>query len=107
MPLGHISHSLRFERFGDFLRILIRHQAKAEFRARPRRQNRFGSFALIAAGEPVDIERRPGAAAFQRGESFFAGHRVDADLLLELPLRQTATRRIAAARDPVSGITSS
>ncbi len=65
IPLGQSSHSLRFERLGDFRRVLIRHQAKAEFRARPRGQNRLRSFALIAACEAVDIERRPGPSAFQ------------------------------------------
>ena len=55
-----------FERRGDLVRILIRHQAEAELGPGPRRQHRLGPFALIAAPQAVDVERRPGPAALER-----------------------------------------
>ena len=75
MPGGHSSRKQLSQRRGDLLRILIRHQAEAELRAGPGRQHRLGPFALIAAPEAVDVEGRPGPAAFERREAFFAARR--------------------------------
>ncbi len=59
MPGGHSSRSFFSSDFGDLRRILIRHQPEAEFRAGFGRQDGFRAFALIAACQPVDGERRP------------------------------------------------
>ena len=43
------------------------------FARRLGRDDRLGAVALVAAGEAVDVERRAGPAAFERGEARLAG----------------------------------
>ena len=72
---------------GDLVGILPRHQAKAELGPGPGGQDRLGPFALIAAPQAVDVERRPGPAALERRESRLRPpERVDADLPLKFLL---------------------
>jgi hypothetical protein len=49
---------------GHLVRILIGDQAETELGRGLGRQHGFGTLSLIAAGQAVDIEGRPGPAAF-------------------------------------------
>src|SRR5205807_3087255 len=58
--------------FVDAPRRLVRHKAKSEFRSRPRGDDRLAAFALVTAGESVDLKRRPRGALFLRGVAALA-----------------------------------
>ena len=55
----------------DLLGLLIRHEAEGELGPRPRGDDGLAAFFLIAAGESVDLDGGPGAAAFGRGVALF------------------------------------
>ena len=56
----------------DFLRILIRHETHGDLRAGCAWHDGFAPLALVAAGEAVDLERRPRGTLLVGREAFFA-----------------------------------
>src|SRR6266516_4671655 len=56
----------------DAFRFLVWHEAEGEFSPRPGGDNGLASFVLIAAGQAVNLDRRPGAAPFGRAVSALA-----------------------------------
>ena len=88
--------------------ILVGHEAEAELGAGPGGQHGLGAFALVAAREAVDVARRPGPAAFERGVAGFA-RRVPStpSCSHELGFVEWQVARTAARSASVSGTTSS
>ena len=68
-------------------RVLVRHQPDGDFGARPGRHDGLAAFALVAAGEAVDFEGRPGGALFERRETAFAEELGHAEEFLVLRAR--------------------
>ena len=66
MPGGKSEREMPLEGGGDFLRILLGTRRKLNLADGRGRQHRLGPFALVAAGQAVDVARRPGPAALQR-----------------------------------------
>ena len=63
----------------DFFGILIRHEAHGNLCAGRAGHDSFAALALVAAGEAVDLERRPRGALLVGREAFFAKERLHAE----------------------------
>src|SRR6267154_3126350 len=61
-----------FDEFGNLVRILIGHQAGGEFGESLCGNDGLGAFALVAAPEAVQFERRAGPKTFDGRETGFA-----------------------------------
>ena len=95
MPGGHKRAQIAAPgRAAIFCGILPRHEPEAELGPGPGGQDRLGPFALIAAPQAVDVERRAGPAALERRVAGFARQGPHADLLLELPLVERQRRKL-------------
>ena len=68
-PGGAISLDVRLERLEDPVRILGGDQPAAHLGVGVGRDDRLGAVALEATPDPVDVERRPGAAPLERREA--------------------------------------
>src|SRR5207249_4826967 len=77
------------DEFVDALRRLVRHKAKSEFGARPRGDDRLAAFALVTAGQAVDLKRRPRGALFLRRVAAFAEQFRDTE---KFPVRRFVKR---------------
>ena len=69
------------DELGDFLRVLIGHQARGEFRVGFRGDHRLRAFAGVAAPDAVEFERRARPKPFDDRKAFFAAERGRADRL--------------------------
>ena len=63
----------------DFFGILIRHEAHGDLCAGEAGHDGFAALALVAAGEAVDLERRPSGTLLVGREAFFAKERLHAE----------------------------
>ena len=88
------------DQFVDALRRLVRHETEREFRARPGGDDRLAAFALITAGQAVDLERRSRGALFLRGVAALAEHLRDTE---EFPISRFVKRNPGQLFSLVSG----
>src|SRR5271163_97609 len=78
----------------DAIGILIRHQPDGDFGPRPGWDDGFAALALIAAGQPIDLERWPPRALFQWSEAPLAKQLADAQKLRVLAWVERQPRRL-------------
>ena len=64
---------------GDFLVLLMGHEAARHFGVGRRGEHRLRAFARVASPDAADVERRAAAVALQRGVALLALQLVDAD----------------------------
>ena len=73
--------------FADARGVLVWHEAAGDFCAGPRGHDGLVAVALIAAGQPVDLERRARTALFHRRVAVFAEQHRNAQQLFQLCIR--------------------
>src|SRR5664280_1712584 len=93
----------RADDFADVRRLLVRHEAAGDLGPRPRRHNRLAAFALITAGEAVDLKRGPRTALFRGRKTVFAEQLRRTEQLLQARIgKRIALDLVAFVFGPVS-----
>src|SRR5882672_4266510 len=82
--------------FGNPGRVLVGHQTGGNFGAGPGRNDGLAAFALVTAGEPVDLECRPGGTLLERSISPLAEQFWNSEELLILTLFEGQPRELFA-----------